>query len=207
MDSLLFKIVIIGDSGVGKSNLMSKYASNEFTVKSQPTIGVEFLTKSLNVQNRSIKFQIWDSAGSERFRAISRSIYHGAKGAFIVYDITREESFENIAYWLKEIRQHVHSTCQLFLIGNKTDLEHLRVVKTEDAQKFAAENNITFLETSALDGSNVEKAFEWMGNSIYDMIVQLDTSPGKPSMHPELPSPTVKLNANKETKTEKKCSC
>ena len=168
---LLFKVVIIGDSGVGKSNLMTRYTNNDFSAESQPTIGVEFMTKNVKVENRDAKVQIWDTAGQERFRAISRSIYHGAKGAFLVYDITRQETFDNMGQWLQELRVHVHATCQIFLIGNKCDLEHLRVVKKETADRFARENGLSFLETSALEKTNVDKAFEWLVKSIYDVVV------------------------------------
>jgi small GTP-binding protein len=175
--SLLFKVVIIGDSGVGKSNLMTRYTSNDFGPETQPTIGVEFMTKNVKVGGRDAKVQIWDTAGQERFRAISRSIYHGAKGALLVYDITRQETFDNIPQWLQELKVHVHATCQIFLIGNKCDLDHLRVVKKETADRFARENGLSFLETSALDSTNVEKAFQWLVKSIFDVVVsQQDTN-------------------------------
>lgn len=169
---LLFKVVIIGDSGVGKSNLMTRYTNNDFSTESQPTIGVEFMTKNVEVGNRDAKVQIWDTAGQERFRAISRSIYHGAKGAFLVYDMTRQETFDNIQQWLQELKAHVHATCQIFLIGNKSDLEHLRVVKKETAERFARDNGISFLETSALESTNVDKAFKFLVQSIFEVVVQ-----------------------------------
>lgn len=169
--NLSFKIVIIGDSGVGKSNLMSRYTTNEFSQDTQATIGVEFMTKSLRIEDREAKIQIWDTAGQERFRAISRSIYHGAKGAMVVYDITNQSSFDAIPTWLQELRVFVPATCCIFLIGNKCDLEHLRVVKKEVADRFARENGLSFLETSALERTNVDKAFEWLAKSVYDVVV------------------------------------
>ena len=167
---LMFKIVIIGDSGVGKSNLMTRYTSDEFNQDSPSTIGVEFMTKADKINGRDCKVQIWDTAGQERFKAISRSIYHGAKGAMLVYDITNQTSFDAIPGWLQELRVHVHTTCSIFLIGNKCDLEHLRVVKREAADKFARENGLSFLETSALDKTNVDKAFSWLVKQIYDVV-------------------------------------
>lgn len=169
--NLSFKIVIIGDSGVGKSNLMSRYTTNEFSQDTQATIGVEFMTKSVRIEEREAKIQIWDTAGQERFRAISRSIYHGAKGAMVVYDITNQSSFDAIPTWLQELRVFVPATCCIFLIGNKCDLEHLRVVKKEVADRFARENGLSFLETSALEKTNVDKAFEWLAKSVYDVVV------------------------------------
>eukprot|EP00758_Cryptobia_borreli_P006640 Tbor_TRINITY_DN5187_c3_g1::TRINITY_DN5187_c3_g1_i1::g.25586::m.25586/K07904/RAB11A; Ras-related protein Rab-11A len=176
---LMFKIVIIGDSGVGKSNLMTRYASDEFNQDSPSTIGVEFMTKCDRINNRDCKVQIWDTAGQERFRAISRSIYHGAKGAMIVYDITNQASFDAIPVWLQELRVHVHATCSLFLIGNKCDLEHLRVVKRDTADRFARENGLSFLETSALDKTNVDKAFSWLVKQIYEVVATGPVDSGK----------------------------
>lgn len=162
MSEDLFKVVIIGDSGVGKSNLMTRYTQNEFSPETTATIGVEFMTKSVKVNGRDVKVQIWDTAGQERFRAISRSIYHGAKGAMLVYDITSQSSFDNLSTWLQELKVHVHASTTIFLIGNKCDLEHLRVVKKETADRFARENGLSFIETSAAERTNVDRAFEWL---------------------------------------------
>ena len=167
----LYKVVIIGDSGVGKSNLMTRYTQNEFSTDTPSTIGVEFMTKSVKVDARDVKVQIWDTAGQERFRAISRSIYHGAKGAMLVYDITSQSSFDSLGMWLQELRVHVHASTVIFLIGNKCDLEHLRVVKKEAADRFARENGLSFLETSASERTNVDKAFEWLVKSMHEMAM------------------------------------
>jgi Ras-related protein Rab-11A len=166
----LFKVVLIGDSGVGKSNLMTRYTSDEFNVESPSTIGVEFMTKGLKIESRDVKVQIWDTAGQERFRAISRSIYHGAKGAMLVYDITSQISFDNIPNWLNELQTHVHPQTVIMLIGNKCDLEHLRAIKKDVATKFAEDKRLLFLETSALDTTNVDKAFEWLVQEIYKTV-------------------------------------
>ncbi|CBH13466.1 Rab11A GTPase [Trypanosoma brucei gambiense DAL972] len=169
--NLTFKVVIVGDSGVGKSNLMTRYTADEFSQDTPATIGVEFMTKSIKIEGRDAKVQIWDTAGQERFRAISRSIYHGAKGAMLVYDITNQTSFDSISTWLQELRAFVPATCSIFLIGSKCDLEHLRVIKKEVADRFARENGLSFLETSALEKTNVDKAFEWLAKSVYDHVV------------------------------------
>lgn len=155
----LFKIVLIGDSGVGKSNLLSRFTRNEFSLESKSTIGVEFATRSLTIEGKSVKAQIWDTAGQERYRAITSAYYRGAVGALLVYDIAKAASFENVERWLKELRDHADSSIVVMLVGNKTDLRHLRQVPTETAKDFAVRSELSFIETSALEGDNVETAF------------------------------------------------
>eukprot|EP00388_Colpodella_angusta_P037490 GDKK01041751.1.p1 GENE.GDKK01041751.1~~GDKK01041751.1.p1 ORF type:complete len:249 (-),score=22.96 GDKK01041751.1:250-903(-) len=212
--SLMFKIVIIGDSSVGKSNLMTRYATDEFNQDSPSTIGVEFMTKCDKVGGRDVKIQIWDTAGQERFRAISRSIYHGAKGAMLVYDITNQESFDAIPGWLQELRQHVHTTCAIFLIGNKCDLEHLRVIKKEVADRFALENGLSFLETSALDKTNVEKSFTHLVKQIFDVVASgpVDASgrqggAAKPKGSGAVNLASGKAPTSEEKKKKEGCGC
>eukprot|EP01012_Entosiphon_sulcatum_P058504 TRINITY_DN82586_c0_g1_i1.p1 TRINITY_DN82586_c0_g1~~TRINITY_DN82586_c0_g1_i1.p1 ORF type:complete len:225 (+),score=38.59 TRINITY_DN82586_c0_g1_i1:31-705(+) len=190
----LFKVVLIGDSGVGKSNLMTRYTSDEFSIESPSTIGVEFMTKGLKLDNRDVKVQIWDTAGQERFRAISRSIYHGAKGAMLVYDITNQSSFDNIPTWLQELKQHVPPSTVLMLVGNKCDLEHLRVVKKETVDTFSREHGLLFLETSALDTTNVDKAFEWLVNEIYQGVNRDAGALQNTTAKPELTTQTQTIN-------------
>lgn len=156
----LFKIVLIGDSGVGKSNLLSRFTRNEFNLESKTTIGVEFATRSVIADSKLIKAQIWDTAGQERYRAITSAYYRGAVGALLIYDISKLSSFENIEKWLKELREHAELHIVIMLVGNKSDLKGLRAVRSEDAAIFAERNGIAFMETSALDGGNVEVAFQ-----------------------------------------------
>ena len=153
-------VVLIGDSGVGKSNLLSRFTRNEFNLDSKSTIGVEFATRSIQVDAKTIKAQIWDTAGQERYRAITSAYYRGAVGALLVYDISKHQTYENVTRWLKELRDHADSNIVIMLVGNKSDLKHLRAVPTEEAKQFASENNLSFIETSALDASNVELAFQ-----------------------------------------------
>jgi Ras-related protein Rab-11A len=161
-------VVLIGDSGVGKSNLLSRFTRNEFNLDSKSTIGVEFATRSIQVDSKTIKAQIWDTAGQERYRAITSAYYRGAVGALLVYDISKHQTYDN------------DSNIVIMLVGNKSDLRHLRAVPTEEAKQFAStsfpisqssngrndqlttvgENNLSFIETSALDASNVELAFQ-----------------------------------------------
>ncbi|THG17301.1 ras-related protein RABA1f-like [Camellia sinensis] len=155
----LFKVVLIGDSGVGKSNLLSRFTRNEFSLESKSTIGVEFATRSIHVDDKVVKAQIWDTAGQERYRAITSAYYRGAVGALLVYDVTRHVTFENVERWLKELRGHTDSNIVIMLVGNKADLRHLRAVSTEDAKAFAERESTFFMETSALESMNVENAF------------------------------------------------
>lgn len=157
---LTISVVLIGDSGVGKSNLLSRFTRNEFNLDSKSTIGVEFATRSISVDAKTIKAQIWDTAGQERYRAITSAYYRGAVGALLVYDISKRQTYENVQRWLKELRDHADSNIVIMLVGNKSDLKHLRAVPTEEAKTFASENNLSFIETSALDASNVELAFQ-----------------------------------------------
>jgi len=166
----LFKVVLIGDSGVGKSNLLSRFTRNEFNLDSKSTIGVEFATRSIQVDAKTIKAQIWDTAGQERYRAITSAYYRGAVGALLVYDISKHQTYENVTRWLKELRDHADSNIVIMLVGNKSDLRHLRAVPTEEAKQFASENNLSFIETSALDASNVELAFQNILTEIYRIV-------------------------------------
>ncbi|CAL9185407.1 ras-related protein RABA2a-like [Musa acuminata AAA Group] len=166
----LFKVVLIGDSGVGKSNLLSRFTRNHFSIDSKSTIGVEFATRTLQVEGKTVKAQIWDTAGQERYRAITSAYYRGALGALLVYDVTKPKSFENVDRWLKELRDHADANIVVMLIGNKTDLKHLRAVASEDAQSFAEKEGLSFVETSALEATNVEKAFQIVLAEIYRII-------------------------------------
>jgi Ras-related protein Rab-11A len=157
---LLFKVVLIGDTGVGKSNLLSRFTRNEFSIDSKTTIGVEFATKNIPVDgNKIVKAQIWDTAGQERYRAITSAYYRGAVGALLVYDMSRSSTFENAERWLKELRDHAEPNIVIMLVGNKADLAHKRQVETDDALAYATKNKLAFIETSAQDGSGVEDGF------------------------------------------------
>jgi len=166
----LFKLVLIGDSGVGKSNLLSRFTRNEFNLESKSTIGVEFATRSIRVDDKIIKAQIWDTAGQERYRAITSAYYRGAVGALLVYDVTRHVTFENVERWLKELRDHTDQNIVIMLVGNKADLRHLRAVSTEDAMAFAEREKAYFMETSALESLNVENAFTEALTQIYHVV-------------------------------------
>jgi len=166
----LFKVVLIGDSGVGKSNLLSRFTRNEFNLESKSTIGVEFATKSIQSDGKTIKAQIWDTAGQERYRAITSAYYRGAVGALLVYDISKRISYDNVSIWLKELRDHADPNIVIMLVGNKKDLRHMRQVQTEEAKEFCKQHKLFFIETSALADSNVATAFETILKEIYRLI-------------------------------------
>ncbi|XP_074557124.1 ras-related protein Rab11D-like [Curcuma longa] len=166
----VFKVVLIGDSAVGKSQILARFARNEFALDSKATIGVEFQTRTLVIQHKSVKAQIWDTAGQERYRAVTSAYYRGAVGAMLVYDITRSQSFDHIPRWLEELRSHADRNIVIMLVGNKTDLKDQRAVTTEHALEFAQKENLFFLETSALEATNVETAFQTVLAEIFNIV-------------------------------------
>ncbi|KAK6914367.1 Small GTPase, partial [Dillenia turbinata] len=169
-EEYLFKVVIIGDSAVGKSNLLSRFARNEFNINSKATIGVEFQTQSMDIDGKEVKAQIWDTAGQERFRAVTSAYYRGAVGALIVYDISRRSTFDSVRRWLDELHTHCDTTVARMLVGNKCDLENIRDVSVEEGKKLAEEEGLFFIETSALDATNVKTAFEIVIREIYNNV-------------------------------------
>ncbi|KAH7664167.1 Small GTPase superfamily ARF/SAR type protein [Dioscorea alata] len=205
-EEYLFKVVIIGDSAVGKSNLLSRYARNEFNPHSKATIGVEFQTQSMEIDGKEIKAQIWDTAGQERFRAVTSAYYRGAVGALVVYDISRRTTFDSVSRWLQELETHSDSTIARILVGNKCDLENIREVPVEEGKELAEEQGLFFMETSALDSTNVKTAFEIVIKEIYANVSRkvLNSDSNKA----ELSQNRVSLTTNGEAKqTSTRFSC
>ena len=162
------KIVLLGDSNVGKTNLISRYISNKFEENTKSTIGVEFFCKTFKVnKDKIIKIEIWDTAGQERYKSITSVYYKGAKGAFIVYDITSKKSFDNINKWIDEINEKNNNEVKLIIIGNKIDLDNNREISFEEAKNKFKDKNIPLIETSALNDTNVNEAFESMVKILY----------------------------------------
>mmetsp|Transcript_9667 Transcript_9667/g.33261 ORF Transcript_9667/g.33261 Transcript_9667/m.33261 type:complete len:204 (+) Transcript_9667:147-758(+) len=162
----LFKLVLIGDTGVGKSCLLLRFADDAFTESYISTIGVDFRFRTVKVDGKTVKLQIWDTAGQERFRTITSSYYRGAHGIIVVFDVTDQESFMNVKQWLHEIDRYACQNVKKLLVGNKCDLASKRAVPTEQAQEFADSLGIQYLETSAKNSTNVEKAFTTMAGQI-----------------------------------------
>ncbi|KAK2642076.1 hypothetical protein Ddye_023839 [Dipteronia dyeriana] len=202
----LFKLVLIGDSGVGKSNLLSRFTRNEFSLESKSTIGVEFATRSIRCDEKVVKAQIWDTAGQERYRAITSAYYRGAVGALLVYDVTRHVTFENVERWLKELRDHTDANIVIMLVGNKADLRHLRAVSTEDATAFAERENTFFMETSALEATNVENAFKEVLTQIYHVVSKKALEIGDdPAALPK--GQTINIGSKDDVSAVKKAGC
>ncbi|KAJ6807489.1 ras-related protein RABA3-like [Iris pallida] len=166
----VFKIVVVGDSAVGKTQVLGRFAKDEFYFDSKSTIGVEFQTRTVTINRKSIKAQIWDTAGQERYRAVTSAYYRGALGAMLVYDITKRQSFDHVARWLEELRAHADNSIVIMLLGNKADLTSKRAVSKEDATEFAEEQGLFFSETSALSGENVESAFLMLLEEIHGVV-------------------------------------
>ncbi|KAG7536996.1 Small GTP-binding protein domain [Arabidopsis suecica] len=206
----VFKVVLIGDSAVGKSQLLARFSRNEFSIESKATIGVEFQTRTLEIDHKTIKAQIWDTAGQERYRAVTSAYYRGAVGAMLVYDITKRQSFDHVARWLEELRGHADKNIVIMLIGNKTDLGTLRAVPTEDAKEFAQRENLFFMETSALDSNNVEPSFLTVLTEIYRIVSKKNlvaNEEGESGGDSSLLQGTMIVVAGEETESKGKGCC
>jgi len=195
----IFKYIIIGDMGVGKSCLLHQFTEKKFMTDQPHTIGVEFGTRIVDVNGKKIKLQIWDTAGQERFRSVTRSYYRGAAGALLVYDITRRVTYNHLTSWLTDARNLTHPSTVIMLVGNKTDLTDQRDVPYEEAQAFAQENGVIFMETSAKTGASVEEAFLSTAKSIYQKVQEGNTDLSSDIIKPE--------SQNPEKKKEENCSC
>ena len=156
---ILHKKLCYNSKAVGKSNILSRYAKNTFKPNHEITIGCEFMAKNIQLKDKIIRIQIWDTAGQESFRSITRSYYKNSTCAFIVYDITFKKTFDNVIIWLNECRDMCYKNILICLIGNKIDLEDKREVTFEDGENFAKENNLLFFETSAKNGNNINEIF------------------------------------------------
>ena len=156
---MMFKILLLGDSGVGKSSLLLRYTKNQFSADMRSTIGVEFGVKFIKIDNLQLKVQIWDTAGMERYRSLTSAYYKGAKGVIIVYDICRKKSFENIDKWIDDFKSKADEDSVILVIGNKSDLKEKREVNSEEAKLKSERNKMAFMETSAKNNDNVHKAF------------------------------------------------
>lgn len=191
----LFRYIIIGDAGVGKSCLLIQYTDNQFRHKHEATIGVEFGAKMINIGDKKVKIQIWDTAGQESFQAITRSYYKGAVGALVVYDITRRESFMHITNWLKEIKEHGSKDVVIILVGNKCDLKDSRAVEKEEGEELAKQHGLEFLETSAKTSENVNEAFL---NGAEKILKNIDKNGGESNV----PDTNIKLGGDDDDDTD-----
>ena len=163
-----FKMIVIGDAGVGKSCLTNRAAKEKFLSDYSPTVGFEFLTFSVKIEDKLIKLQIWDTCGQEQYKSLITNFYRNASLAMMVYSIDSRESFLHINQWLKEVRIQSHPDVKIILIGNKSDLENQREITKEQGEKKAQELGLAFLETSAYSGNNLDEAFQLMISEIYE---------------------------------------
>jgi len=183
----LIKLLLIGDSGVGKSCLLLRFSDDSFTPSFITTIGIDFKIRTIELEGKRIKLQIWDTAGQERFRTITTAYYRGAMGILLVYDVTDEKSFNNIRNWIRNIEQHATESVNKILIGNKCDMVEKKVVDSARGKALADEYAIKFLETSAKNSINVEEAFITLAKDIKKRLIDnQDTSAGqaKPGVGP-----------------------
>lgn len=172
----LFKLVLVGDSGVGKSCLSSRFTRDQFTADSKTTIGVEFATQIVQVDEKCIKAQVWDTAGQERYKAVTSAYYRGAVGALMVFSLCNKASLDSIeSQWLHEMLENADPNCVPLLVGNKSDLREERQVATEEAAAFAKKHNMGYIETSAVDATGVGEAFEQLLTEVYRRGVTIST--------------------------------
>ena len=202
----LLKYIIIGDSAVGKSNILTQYVYEKFSEEFQSTLGVEFAAKNAVIDNKIYRIQIWDTAGAESFRSITRAYYKNTVCAFIVYDITKRETFENVQVWLDDIKNQCPQTVLLVLVGNKLDLENERQISYEEGESFAQKNNMYFFETSAKTGVNIENLFlksvETINERIQEDFYDLSTGNCGIKIGNEVNSDNIVLNKENVTKTD-----
>lgn len=190
----LFKVILIGDWGVGKSNIILRITQDAFDPESRTTIGVEFSQKVTEVQNKKIIVQIWDTAGQDRYKAITSAYYRAAVGALLVYDVSKRSSFDNLKLWVREIQENTSPTTVIMLIGNKIDLDANRVISYEEGKDFAKKNGFLFREASALTGDYVAEAFQQLIQRIYVVttlqVADPKRSVSKLSFHDEVEQET-----------------
>ena len=200
----MFRYIIVGDMAVGKSCILLQFTDHKFRHQHELTIGVEFGGKTINVKNKNIKIQVWDTAGQEAFQSITRSYYNGAIGALLVYDVTKRDSFEHINKWLTELKTNGSKDVCCILIGNKIDLEDQRQVKYEEGKELAEKNNLLFLETSAKTAENVQECFMITAEKILDKITETGVDPTTPSKNVSI---TIDDDVSVEPNKGKKVCC
>ncbi|KAG1714609.1 Ras-related protein Rab-10 [Nymphon striatum] len=180
---LLFKLLLIGDSGVGKTCILFRFSDDAFNTTFISTIGIDFKIKTIELRGKKIKLQIWDTAGQERFHTITTSYYRGAMGIMLVYDITNPKTFDNIAKWLRNIDEHANEDVEKMILGNKCDVDDKRMISKERGDSIAREHGIKFLETSAKANVNIERAFMELAEAILDKVPSKDSAEASDKVH------------------------
>ena len=177
-DECVYKVLLLGDSTVGKTCFLLRYCDKRFQEAHLSTIGLDYRLKTMTLESgKKIKLQIWDTAGQDRFRAITKNYYKGANGIILIYDVTNLQTYENVKNWIAQIREEANPNVIIYLAGNKIDVsEEEKVVKTEDGQKIADEFNLPFYETSAKNGDNVNKIFEDLVEKVDEIYSKLEVA-------------------------------
>ncbi len=211
----LLKYIIIGDAAVGKSNILLRYIQGDFREEYQLTIGVEFGAKNIDIGNKKFRIQVWDTAGQENYRSITRAYYKNSVCAILVYDISNRETFDHISNWIEDCISQSPKTVFMVLVGNKSDLEDNRQVTFEEGQEMAKNNNLIFFETSAKTGKNVDKIFEDSAQEINKKInegyydLENDSCGIKRGLNTGVGGNQIQINSNKNIKknSSKKGKC
>ena len=205
----LMKFILIGNSGVGKSCLLFQFIEDKFKGGLEPTIGIEFGTKVMHAQDKTIRLQIWDSAGQENYRSITRSYYRNTICAFLIYDITSRKSFEDVKIWLDEAKTYGNSSMYFVLLGNKCECKDQREVSTQEGAKFAQDNDLLFFETSAKENINVRSAFEQIVDRILNDIKKGLIDPYNEVLGVKVGTNSTKQNflANRISENKQKNNC
>ena len=190
------KLMVIGETKVGKTALIKKYTRNEFGGTYLTTVGIDFQEKIINVEDKYVKLQIWDTAGQERFRNIAKNYFHTSDGFLLVYDISNKESFEKLYFWYEQIKLNAPENTKCIVVGNKSDLENKREVSKNEGENFSKEYNISFYETSAKDGINVDEVFKELAR---DIVKDIKKNGPKNKRSSQV--------LKKNTKTKKKSCC
>ena len=201
----MFKVIIVGDPGVGKTNILSKYIKNEFNYDSKSSIGAGYNNKQLTIEGHNINVEIWDTSGQEQFISLTSSYYKGDKGAFVVYDITQKKTLNHVDDWINDLRTVADKSLTIVMIGNKCDLKDQREVSTEQGEEKAKSQNMAFMETSAFSGENIDKAFGSLINEIYKKYYEEKTTNNNIDIIGK--SEDINLEKIKPDNTDKKKCC
>lgn len=203
IDQFTFKILLVGDGGVGKTSLVRRISHNQFTENIEQTIGVGFMAHTLNINNNIIKLQIWDTAGQEQYHSIGRTYYRNALGVFCVFSIDDYHSFENLGKWLKDARSLCHPNVKIIIIGNKCDLINSKCITSQEIEELLKNYNIKYIESSAKTGKNVYEAFFTLSSQILESVLLNEIN--IPQRKPNLDDIELKNNDNNNNNKDQCC--
>jgi Ras-related protein Rab-1A len=209
----IYKVILVGNTGVGKTSLFRRYMKDEYSEHITTSCGVDFETKTYKINDKVVKVQLWDTAGQERFKTITRQYYRGAMGVVVVYDITDRKSFQRLDWWINEVKQFTQNTnCFMILVGNKCDCKESRVVQTQEGIDFANKHNMSFLETSAKDRTNVDEAFRTLLTEIYEFgkeheLPTVSDNPYVPTEHTIMIKGNPSDSAQPQKSNISRCRC